>query len=501
MKASEGVLSQIFKSIGIYKKKFFIFLLLFVAGTISFIFLVHPKLTAQNNVENYDTSTVNITIQRNGTVLRDGKPVKGLLSAEKNYDFFHYKILNEPGYYLPYFQIKVELPAAVDQDKLSPRVYLIQSFDSETTITYPDEKSVLFTATALAPSSVLTIELKIPKGVIGFSIGKRMGAALIEISGAVWLILGFTLPAITLLILLLMVYKRSRLEKLTMPTQMTEQPPSKLPAAVVGVLPTGLIGSREIAAILIDLAQRGLIEIVHHGNSFVFFKTGAYTANSQQLETFETILLSKIFQPKSLKTTSEDIQQRIGHHIFSRKIAQAYWEIYKVATDRGYFQQNPATIHFRYKMLGIIIFFVGFLGFILGVGLGPEPKFLIFPFAGMVFASLIIVKISSKMPLRTSLGVKALENWLAFKNYLSMDKPIVYSPDLERIYLKYLPYAIVLGCEVEWTKRFTDFPFAAPSWFTTQTQLYHLNDFAQNIFTLIGFVAQSLALSHEPSVD
>jgi len=82
-----------------------------------------------------------------------------------------------------------------------------------------------------------------------------------------------------------------------------------------------------------------------------------------------------------------------------------------------------------------------------------------------------------------------------------MDKPIVYSPDLERIYLKYLPYAIVLGCEVEWTKRFTDFPFAAPSWFTTQTQLYHLNDFAQNIFTLIGFVAQSLALSHEPSVD
>ncbi|PIU43519.1 MAG: hypothetical protein COS97_00615, partial [Candidatus Nealsonbacteria bacterium CG07_land_8_20_14_0_80_40_10] len=184
MKASEGVLSQIFKSIGIYKKKFFIFLLLFVAGTISFIFLVHPKLTARNNVENYDTSTVNITIQRNGTVLRDGKPVKGLLSAEKNYDFFHYKILNEPGYYLPYFQIKVELPAAVDQDKLSPRVYLIQSFDSETTITYPDEKSVLFTATALAPSSVLTIELKIPKGVIGFSIGKRMGAALIEISGA-----------------------------------------------------------------------------------------------------------------------------------------------------------------------------------------------------------------------------------------------------------------------------------------------------------------------------
>lgn len=502
MPTKEQFILQIIKSIGFYRRQFFFLLFIFLIGLALFFGFVRPKLTAQQLPSISSTSPlINVNILKNGKVLSGGQVLKKVLHPEKDFDFFHWKVLNEEGFYIPYLQIKVNLPESVDKNKITPRIYLIQSLNSETSISYPTSQSIVFTATNLSPSAVLTIEAKLSKGIISFPIWQRAWFGFLQLSGLFWLIFGLSLPALTFIILIWMFGKRLKLERPITTARVIDKLPYEIPAAVVGILPDAKVGSREIAAILVDLAQRGFIEVVVKDNLFTFAKTKKFEENYQQLLPFEKILLSKIFKAKSFKATGEEIRQRIAHHIFSRKIAQVYWEIYKAATDWRFFEQNPAAVHFHYKFIGILLFFFALAGFALGAIFGPEPKFLLFPFLGMILASLVIIKLAAKVPTRTALGSKVLTDWLSFKNYLVADEPIPYSPNLGQIYQKYLPYAIVLGCEVEWTKRFLKYPFVPPAWFTSSEKLYTLEDFSQNLFPLIGFVSLSLALSHEPSVE
>ena len=137
----------------------------------------------------------------------------------------------------------------------------------------------------------------------------------------------------------------------------------------------------------------------------------------------------------------------------------------------------------------------------LGAILGADPKFgLIFWVGGMASAA-VMVKLSPYMPARTEEGNQELREWLEFREYLTDKRPASGVEASQGKFEEFLPYAIVLGAEVDWAKRFMREPFSKPDWYDSAERTVTLNTFAGQLFPLIGYVAENLARSHEPTVE
>ena len=251
------------------------------------------------------------------------------------------------------------------------------------------------------------------------------------------------------------------------------------------------------------MAQREYIQVSSNRGVFSFIKKRSVdlgVSPGGALRPFEKVLLSKIFNSQQEKSSLKDIQVRIGRHVFSRKIAEVYMEIYQNITKKGYFMENPRILHRKYRNLGLMLFFIAFLGFIFGIFFAPEPKFLLIFWAAMIFTSFIIIRLSPQIPNRTIKGQKELEEWLKFKKYLSEQSPIGYLEGTQRLFEKYLPYAIAMQVEVEWARRFIEHPFQIPDWYLCSKPVVILEDFINDLFPVIGFVSKELAASKEPVV-
>ncbi|MCL5407402.1 MAG: DUF2207 domain-containing protein, partial [Patescibacteria group bacterium] len=256
-------------------------------------------------------------------------------------------------------------------------------------------------------------------------------------------------------------------------------------------------------ATLVDLAIRGFILIINKGNGeFSFGKLRAKDIEKTTgLEPFERDLLSKIFLTPAYKSTLGDVEMRIGRHIFSRKIAQFYLGVYNFATKKGYFVRNPAKVHLVYKYMGVALLFLSLVGFAIGAITGADPKFGLLFWVGGMIAAFFIIKLSPFMPARSDLGAAELKKWLAFRKYLSSRKSLQAKDVLQGKFEAYLPYAVVLGVEVDWAHKFLKEPFAAPSWYESGEKTVTLENFIGEFFPFIGYVAENLARSHEPTVE
>ena len=219
------------------------------------------------------------------------------------------------------------------------------------------------------------------------------------------------------------------------------------------------------------------------------------------LTAFEKELLAKVFLPKMIKSTIADVEMRIGRHIFSRRIAKFYLEIYNEATQKGYFVQNPAKVHLAWKYTGVLLFFLSFVGFMIGAIAGADPRYGLFFWVGGMIAAAVIIRLSPFMPARTAKGNEELREWLEFREYLTNPQPVAGVAALQGKFEEYLPYSIVLGAEIDWAKRFGKEPFQQPDWYTSSENVVTLASFANQLFPLIGYVSQNLARSHEPTVE
>jgi len=283
--------------------------------------------------------------------------------------------------------------------------------------------------------------------------------------------------------------------------ELRETPPGNLAPALAGVLVMGKMNARMLAATLVDLAERNFILISNHGNSFTFGKRRTYegaTALGGELAPFEAKLLDKLFLPTAIKSTEADINVRLGHRLFSRKIAEVYLEVYDAITGLGYFQDNPGAVWQRYRAIGIVCMFLALAGFGLTLAFMPGPKYPLVSWVGMMAASLVIMRGAPLLPRRTPQGAAAFREWNAFRLYLKQPTAIgnVNDPDL---YRRYLGYAIAFGVEVEWTRRFVGNVFSAPDWLVTQANFLKIDDFAAQLFPIVGYVATEMAAVRDPN--
>jgi len=477
-----------------WRKLFFfsgVFLLAFVSWRIMISARIAADVSSGSDSTMITSSVVNLEVHQDGSVYKNGTKIKSKISPQKDFDELRLVVYDKNGFYLDNLEIDLNLPSAVASQS-KPEILAIHGVDSATAEASGDS-TIVYKAVGVGDSATITVIAKIPKGVINLPLWDQLIFLLSSFGGSVWLTVAIVIPLLTLIYLILLISLHQRSQKINLPERAISAPPMAIPPAVVGVLAKQDIGPREIAATLIDLSLRKFIFIIDHDRGFAFGKrtfTGALLG-------FEKVLLSKIFRD-SIKISDQEVSERFSNHLYSHKMSLFTRGVYALSTRLGYFKENPSSMHRKYQFIGIILFFFALICFFLSFKYFPSIPYAAFLWVGMMIASIIVIIIGSRMPIRTSLGRQALSNWLAFKKYLSDPAPLPYDAKNFQKFVEYLPYAIIFECEALWARRFSEDEFMIPDWFITDKQGLGLQDFCLSLYPIIGYVGQNLASIREP---
>jgi hypothetical protein len=118
----------------------------------------------------------------------------------------------------------------------------------------------------------------------------------------------------------------------------------------------------------------------------------------------------------------------------------------------------------------------------------------------MILTSVVIFALADYIPSRTDAGRAEAANWLAFKKYLSNPEPIEFEEQNYDLFNRYLPFAIVLECEVAWAQRFAKHNFILPEWFITEKRGVGLEDFCLLLFPIVSYVGRNPDTLRRPGI-
>ena len=482
-------------SFGFYWKKFLFFGCFLIVAIFGIASVSNIKADSGDfDYAVYSENPVsNIEIKPNGKIIVGDNQTSMKMSVMEEFDELRAPVLDTPGIFMDEFVVTLILPEAV-ADKVNYEILGIHGVDSTESFV-SDPKTIVFKAFGVGPSATISIIAKLPKGVITYSLADNALFNLRQLGAEQWIFLGLLIPLLAIIVMTLAVIKQIVSDKVDIPDKEIDAPPMALPPALVGALYRQKVTSREIAATLIDLAIRGNIYIMDRERDFAFAKNNF----DRRLISYEKILLSKIFN-EHVFSNKEDIEKRINDHLYSKKISLFTSGVYNLATRLGYFKTNPQQIHSRYRLAGLLILFVSLIGFLSSFTLTDYP-YLSFIWIGLMITSLVVTSVAQKIPMRAPLGREALSNWLAFRRFLSSKEKIPFSLDNIQSFEKYLPYAMVLDCEVAWAKRFSESTFAVPRWFISDKNGFSLQDFCLSLFPIVSYISRSLASVREPGFE
>lgn len=491
---SPNLLIELLKSLGLYQRSLGVFLLL-VVGIIIF-----SQIRALQAVEPADyygyTGDPNTTVYYDltgdgGLYLGRVKTNAEIFSTDTTFRY-RVQVINRPNEIIPELNIVVRLPFNATEETVGHRLINNGGADEVESILY-DPRTLLFTANNLSTQTQLAIEFEIPQEFITVTALASFKEKLSALPPAIWAGISIGLPALAVLILLITAAVRNR--KITAIKGETEEPPSRLSPAMVGILLRGHISNRDLAATLIDLARRGHLVIRHLSSEDFRFRRHE---GVDKLEDFEQALLDQIFGVNNERATSEEINFSLAQEVFSKRISNAFTLAYKRIGKLGFFSTNPLKLHIRYQVSGLILFLLGITGFFVNLFLITQGQIFLFFWIGMIISSLMVIRFSKGIPSRTIYGDKELAKWMSFRRFLSSKDRVNYAAHSQEKYLSYLPYAMVLEVESEWTRRFYDMPFFQPTWYIAPN-ITTVDQFANKVFPLFGYLSQVLAVTTQPS--
>jgi len=491
--SSNGTARRLIGSFGLYKKSLGIFLLLAV---LLIAFLQLRSLQADEPVTSYgfagDPDTVvSFDLSSDGTLyLGKSKANYEVFKTDSTYRY-RAQVLNQPDELIPQLNFVVNLPFTGSEEFVGYR--LINNGAEEVLAVLHDPRTIVFTANNISPQAQLAIEFEFPQSFVTRTVIFQWREALAELPPAVWAGISIGLPSLAILILFITALARSR--RVSPVGQSVEQPPSRLAPAVVGILLTGRLNNRAIAATLLDLAHRGHLTIRHVSNDDFRFRRHE---GVDQLENFEQALLDQIFGVQSVKADAEEINFSLSQEVFSKRISEAFVLAYQKIGELGFFYTNPMRLHLRYQLAGLLLFLLGVVGFFVNLFLITDSQLFLLFWLGMIVSSLFVLWFSKGIPARTIYGDRELAKWLGFASYLAAKEPINYVAHSQEKYLSYLPYAVIFEVEPEWTRRFYSLPFFQPNWYIA-ANINTVDQFANKVFPLFGYLSHVLAVTTQPA--
>jgi uncharacterized membrane protein YgcG len=277
------------------------------------------------------------------------------------------------------------------------------------------------------------------------------------------------LPVFVALIMYWIWYTNGRDPRLR-PIAAQYEPPDQLTPSEVGTLVDNSADMRDITAAIVDLAVRGYIVIQERSESHMMglYKSQDYSFILKKprsewtlLKPHEQSLLDGIFVGQA----EEVVDMADLHNVFYKSLPIIKNQVFGQLVNRGYYLHRPDTVRSTYIGAGVVIGFLAIWG---GAAIGRSLGMAGAPFiiAG-IFSAAIICGFGWFMPARTSSGTRALEGALGFEDFLAHVESdrfnrMIKTPEM---FEKFLPFAMALGVEKNWSKAFANIYTEPPSWY------------------------------------
>jgi|GraSoiStandDraft_32_1057276.scaffolds.fasta_scaffold52570_2 uncharacterized membrane protein YgcG len=278
------------------------------------------------------------------------------------------------------------------------------------------------------------------------------------------------LPVVIFVLMFYLWWTRGRDPRLR-PIAAQYEPPDQLTPGEAGTLVDDSADMRDITSTIVDLAVRGYLVIEEHEKdrmlglfhdkdyNFILKKDRAEWA---KLKPHEQVLLNGIF---SSGTVGETVSMFSLENRFYTNLPGIKNGLLASLVTRGYYRRRPDSVRSAYIGVGVVI---GALSIWVGTGiaskLGMAP--LTFIIAG-VLSALVICAFGWFMPARTEQGARALEGVLGFEDFLNHVESDRFNRMIKtpQMFEKFLPYAMALGVEKNWSKAFQGIMTQPPDWY------------------------------------
>jgi len=164
-------------------------------------------------------------------------------------------------------------------------------------------------------------------------------------------------------------------------------------------------------------------------------------------------------------TAGESVSMSSLHNQFYTNLPVIRSQLFGALVTRGYYRRRPDTTRQGWLGFGLVTgFLIMFGGARLAASMGMAP--LTFILAGILTGGVICV-FGWFMPARTAQGAEALEHVLGFEDFLAHVESdrfnrMIKTPEM---FEKFLPFAMALGVEKNWSKAFQNIYTQPPEWY------------------------------------
>jgi hypothetical protein len=285
------------------------------------------------------------------------------------------------------------------------------------------------------------------------------------------------------------------------PIAVQYEAPMGITPAEAGTLTDESVDMRDITATMVDLAVRGYIKIVEvegtkifgmsFGEDFAFHRLRP-ESSWDELTSFERGVLEGIFGGRGKEVTLSDLKNE-----FYRELPGIKYGVMKRLVERKYYASRPDHVRGKWAAIGVITgLALGFGGTALGAVWGLSPLATIL---GGALTGLVILVIGWNMPARTEHGTRALESVLGFAEFLGrVEKDaLARARRTPEMFEAFLPYAMALGLEKQWSRAFNDMQLTPPTWYVGRNPMvFSSTDFTNRMSAMSS--QTSSAMSSQP---
>ena len=282
------------------------------------------------------------------------------------------------------------------------------------------------------------------------------------------------------------------------------EPPDQLTPGEAGTLVDSAFNMRDVTASIVDLAVRGYILIEEHQKDQLLglmhrkdynFVLKRSRDQWSSLKGHEQALLNGIFVTGQV---GESIPMSSLENQFYTNVPEIKNSLLDSLVEHGYYRRRPDGVRAAYIGIGLVLgFIVGWGGVALGLSTGVAP--LAFIIAGVLTAA-IICGFGWFMPTHTEQGTRALENMLGFEDFLvhvdaDRFQRMIKTPEM---FEKFLPFAMALGVEKNWSRAFQGILKEPPQWYSGSS--YGPNFYPMNFVSDISYMSSmaSSAMTSAP---
>ncbi|MEM7346799.1 MAG: DUF2207 domain-containing protein, partial [Chloroflexota bacterium] len=317
--------------------------------------------------------------------------------------------------------IIVNLPSTFSEEQL---VYEARGITAEGSVS---TDKIRFTATNITASDSLEIFVTFPHGAVQGTPPVwqqeidtlEFWTPILQIGGLALGILFFLL--IPVAVYLWWIYKKREATK-SVPKYI-KSPPSSLTPAIAGALVDGAVNSKHLLAMLLDMANRGIINIQDSPeetdeatNKQETPPFNLYPANRNKLnKAYEIMLFSRIFQ----EGNEEKSQLSKIRRMLFLTTPEIKNQLESELVGIGYFFSGPNPQRRRLIILASIIIVISLaLALVILIPLNRFTYLVVSPFVGIALGAISLIIAGFLLPKRTNGGVKEAARWSAFKRYL-----------------------------------------------------------------------------------